>query len=202
MSAFATTSSGSHTRDRLLDAAEHVVTKRGASSLTLENVAAVADVSKGGLLYHFRTKEKLIEALVVRAVAHVDEALAAASASTEPGAFARAYLDVTVPVQPPPSDELSATGRLTAALIGAVSLNPAFLDPLRQAYVRWHQRLENDGIDPAAATAVRLAVDGWWMAMVLQLPPLSPSMHSRTRALLRQLTAPDGPKGRSGTSAG
>ncbi len=189
----ATTPSRSRTRDRLLDAAEQVLSERGATSLTLEAVALVADVSKGGLLYHFPSKEKLIEALVVRAVARVDEALAVASASTEPGAFARAYLDITVPTQPP-SPGVNASDQLTAALIGAVSLNPAFLQPLRDAYVRWQGRLEDDGIDSATATVVRLAVDGWWMAMALNLPPVSASIHRKVRAILEQLTVPETPK--------
>jgi AcrR family transcriptional regulator len=192
MAAPATTSSRGGTRDRLLDAAERVLSERGATALTLEAVALVAEVSKGGLLYHFPTKEKLIEALVTRAVARVDEGLAVASASTEPGAFARAYLDITVPARPPaPAPNAAAT--LPATLLGAVSLNPVFLRPLRDAYARWQRRLEDDGIDPATATVVRLAVDGWWMATVLDLPPLSASTHRKARDLLLRLTVPKEP---------
>ena len=51
----------------LLDAAEAVVARQGIANLTLEAVAAEAGISKGGLLHHFRTKDRLIEALVTRA---------------------------------------------------------------------------------------------------------------------------------------
>jgi AcrR family transcriptional regulator len=42
-----------NSREKLLDAAEVVVMERGANSMTLDAVAAQANVSKGGLLYQF-----------------------------------------------------------------------------------------------------------------------------------------------------
>ena len=56
----------SNTRDRILDAAEELVSTRGVSDLTLDAVAAGANLSKGGLLYHFASKEQLIIGLVQR----------------------------------------------------------------------------------------------------------------------------------------
>ena len=50
------------TRKRLLDAAAVVVRRDGAQALTLDAVAAEAGVSKGGLLYHFKTKRELLDA--------------------------------------------------------------------------------------------------------------------------------------------
>ena len=51
------------TKDRLLDAASTVVHRDGAQALTLDAVAAEAEVSKGGLLYHFASKRDLIDGL-------------------------------------------------------------------------------------------------------------------------------------------
>src|SRR3954471_24590620 len=56
----------SPTKDRLLNAAGTVVRRDGPRALTLDAVAAEAGVSKGGLLYHYGTKQELIEALVAR----------------------------------------------------------------------------------------------------------------------------------------
>jgi AcrR family transcriptional regulator len=50
----------------LLDAAEVIVTEQGAAHLTLDAVAERAGVSKGGLLYHFPSKEALLEGLMAR----------------------------------------------------------------------------------------------------------------------------------------
>lgn len=175
-----------HAYAKVLDAAEKVLLERSAAAFTLDAVAAQANVSKGGLMYHFRSKEALLTALVARAVTTVDDALADTAASTAAGAFTRAYLDITIPHTPAGPD---ATGHepVVAALTAAVALDPRLLAPLRDAYARWQERLENDGIDPAAATTVRLAVDGWWLAVLLGLPPLGADTHRRTRTLLDRL---------------
>ena len=52
--------------ERLLDAAERLVSEVGAGHLTLEAVARAAGVSKGGLLYHFPSKEALLQAMIDR----------------------------------------------------------------------------------------------------------------------------------------
>src|SRR5215469_14026355 len=59
-------------RDRLLDAAERVVAESGATHLTLDAVAKSAGVSKGGLLYHFPSKEALLEGMLSRHFQDVD----------------------------------------------------------------------------------------------------------------------------------
>ena len=54
------------TRERLLDAAARVASQEGYGAFTLEAVAAEAGTSKGGLLYHFASKELPIARLVER----------------------------------------------------------------------------------------------------------------------------------------
>lgn len=54
------------TRDRLLDAFELIIVGAGSRAATLDAVAAEAGVSKGGLLYHFHSKEALVDAMIER----------------------------------------------------------------------------------------------------------------------------------------
>src|SRR5690348_11094601 len=63
-------------RERLLDAAERVVAESGATHLTLDAVAKSAGVSKGGLLYHFPSKEALLEGMLARHFEDVDAEVA------------------------------------------------------------------------------------------------------------------------------
>src|SRR5205085_529152 len=56
----------SSTRDRLLDAFETLLVTAGSRSATLDAVASAADVSKGGLLYHFPSKDALVEGMLDR----------------------------------------------------------------------------------------------------------------------------------------
>jgi AcrR family transcriptional regulator len=166
------------TRTRLLDAAARVLLTTGAEQLTLAAVAAEAGVSKGGLFYHFPTKQALVAGMVDRLVGRFDAALAAAGHA--PGAATRAYLDGTVPAE----GGLPGADATTAALLGGLLVDPDALGPLRAAYARWQERLEHDGVDPAVATAVRLAADGWWLARLLDLAAPAPGLHERTRAAL------------------
>src|ERR1700730_14175005 len=55
-------------RESILQAAEDIVAKRGPAHLTLETAANEAKVSKGGLFYHFRSKEALLEAMIRRSM--------------------------------------------------------------------------------------------------------------------------------------
>jgi len=52
----------------ILTAAERVVLRDGVTCLTLEAVACEANLSKGGVLYHFATKEALIQAMLERLI--------------------------------------------------------------------------------------------------------------------------------------
>ncbi|NUR85316.1 MAG: TetR/AcrR family transcriptional regulator, partial [Nonomuraea sp.] len=134
-------------RERLLDAAAEVILGDGAEALTLEAVAHRAGVSKGGLFYHFPTKQALVAALVRRLTDAFDDALEAAG--DRPGDYLRAYLDATIPPEHTPA----AADGLTAALLAGALVDPAALAPLRERFTAWQERLVRDGVDPAAATA-------------------------------------------------
>ena len=53
-------------RDKVLTAFATIVVEQGESAATMEAVAAAAGVSKGGLLYHFGSREALVDGLVER----------------------------------------------------------------------------------------------------------------------------------------
>ncbi|WP_329086284.1 MULTISPECIES: TetR/AcrR family transcriptional regulator [unclassified Streptosporangium] len=168
-------------KDRLLDAAAEVLLSEGAESLTLEAVAQRAGVSKGGLFYHFPTKQALVIAMVERLTKAFDDALA--QAGNGPGDFLRAYVQATIPER---HTTTAPADRVTAALLAGVLVYPAGLEPLRERFAAWQARLTEDGIDPAAATAVRLAVDGWWAVRLLGLSEPGPELHERTRHYLME----------------
>ncbi|WP_437720176.1 TetR/AcrR family transcriptional regulator [Sorangium sp. So ce861] len=171
-------------RDRILAAAAVVVRRDGSDALTLDAVAAEAGVSKGGLLYHFASKEALVEGLVGALVADFDRRLAQLE-DGRPGSFTRAYLRATVEGEVP--------DRTSAALLAAVALAPHHLEPLRERYRAWAERLDRDGISPVDALVVRLAVDGLWMAELLGLDPPPPERRAEVIRRLEQLSEGRGP---------
>ena len=54
--------------DKILDAAQYVVAQDGAGQLTIDAVAERAGISKASILYLYKSKRALIEAIVRRAV--------------------------------------------------------------------------------------------------------------------------------------
>jgi AcrR family transcriptional regulator len=56
-------------REAVLDAAQKVVSRDGATGLTLDAVAAEAGISKASVLYDCKTKHALIEAVIERQLA-------------------------------------------------------------------------------------------------------------------------------------
>jgi len=66
----------SSSREKLLDAAADLISQGSVHELTLEGVAAAAGVTKGGLIYHFKTKDELVGAVVESYVREARDLLA------------------------------------------------------------------------------------------------------------------------------
>lgn len=167
--------SGDNTRKALLDAANRIVQERGVERLTLELTAQEAGVSKGGLLYHFPSKEALIKGMIQYYLDRFTEDFnAAAQQESEqaPGRWTRAYLYTTY-------EDNQRNPRMSSGLLAAVATNPALLFPMQQTFAKWVQLLEEDGIDPTIAQIIRLAVDGLWMVELFGLAPPAPEMREK-----------------------
>ena len=169
--------SGEKTRTALLDAANRIVQERGVEHLTLDLTAQEAGVSKGGLLYHFPSKQALIEGMIQYYLERFTADLNAAAQQEDPavaGRWTRAYLQTT-------SEDQQRNPRMSSGLLAAVATDPALLSPMQQTFAEWVKLLEQDGIDPVTAQIVRLAVDGLWMVELFGLAP--PDGETRDKVL-------------------
>jgi AcrR family transcriptional regulator len=149
--------SAAATRDRLLQATSHIIQTQGVERLTLDAVAKEAQVSKGGLLYHFASKEALVLGVIQYLMDDFDAAiaheLAQDNAPDSPGRWLRAYVKATFNYNSLPTT-------LISNLLSAVTLNPELLKPVQSQYDVWQQKLQASGLDPVRASLVRLAADG------------------------------------------
>lgn len=89
---------GARTRESLLEAGISVAERQGLSGLSVNRVVAEAGVAKGTFYVHFEDRAAFVDALHARFHARVQEAVAAATAGSPPGAErivrgAEAYLD-------------------------------------------------------------------------------------------------------------
>ena len=176
-------------REALLGAAATLVADRGYSALTLDAVGSAVGVSKGGVLYHFPTKEALVRALVEELAARFDADQSAAHDAdpVAPGAWTRAYL--TASSTPPQSESEHFTA---VALLAAVGYDPTLLQPIQDRYRAWAQRLDDDGLAGVDAHVVRLAADGLWTADLFGLAPPDPALRARIFARLAELASASG----------
>ncbi|RKW70422.1 TetR/AcrR family transcriptional regulator [Galactobacter caseinivorans] len=144
------------TRRLLLDAAERLIGERGLGA-SLEDIARAAGVSKGGLKYHFASKEELLKALAIdhslafraEVDAHLDPA------DQEPGRLLRAYVRSALS---PAVDTASSIERhgLMARLITVDSVR----EICGQEAQWWNEALGEDGFDPLLTDVVVAAADG------------------------------------------
>lgn len=162
------------TREVILKSANQIVKEQGFTSLTLDAVAKHAGVSKGGLLYHFPSKEALIGAMVL----HLTEIYAKqidehyqSTADHEPGAFLRSYISLNA-IEEYEKD-------MIFGILAAIASNPSLLEPIRKYEEHWQKRIENDGLDPIYATILRLASDALVINELLQVGQLDKEMKER-----------------------
>ncbi|MDD2237004.1 MAG: TetR/AcrR family transcriptional regulator [Kiritimatiellae bacterium] len=175
-----------NSREVILDAAEAVVQGRGALGLTLDAVAARAGVSKGGLLYHFPSKDALLEAMVARiarmARQHFTEELA-----KEPegrGRHAHVFLRMLLGGK---GSFFPLLQRMATPLFVAIAGNPELLAPMRAAYGELHQAMIQDGLPPERAWLILSALDGIKFWRILQFMEPSGLELKRLRILLERL---------------
>jgi AcrR family transcriptional regulator len=180
-------SNSSHTtRDNIIRAAHRLIRHKGIAHFTLDKVAEEAGISKGGLLYHFPSKEALARAINLFITDAFEELLnrelASSSDETEPGRWTRAYIKATFALKQEMMTDISA------ALLLLETSEPKYLTLLQEKYLYWQQQIENDKLDPILATLIRLAVDGLWFAELFDLSPPQEAERTRLMEALLSLT--------------
>lgn len=139
-------------REKVLDAFEAILIDEGERSATMDATARAAGVSKGGLLYHFGSKEALEAGLIARLGALVDEDVAAMESSPEgPVAF---FLRSSVMQNDPIDRVILAVARLAQG--GSAPAR----DALHEVREKWAAAIRPHAKDEASLDLVMLVSDG------------------------------------------
>ncbi len=169
-------------RERILDAASELVARSGGANLTLDQVAQIAGVSKGGLLYHFPTKEALLLAMGKRFLCSFETGRREARERLpdEPAADLKACVLGTLCR----SESRSAQG---AAILAAAANDPALVAMFRECLADvtaelsgWQGSFERKAI-------VSLAIDGLMLREALRISPFTPEQRDGVIHALLQL---------------
>jgi AcrR family transcriptional regulator len=165
-------------REAILAAAESVALRRGAAHLTLEAVAKEAGVSKGGLLYHFRTKETLLEGMIAYRIDQcvADRRKAEARFPRDNAALLKAIVEAGL-------DDNDPSRKFHAAALAATANNPRLLGPAKDHNKELFRELSRFQSFERASVVV-LAVHGLWLMETLQTSPLTKRQRSE---IIREL---------------
>ncbi|GHB06431.1 MULTISPECIES: TetR/AcrR family transcriptional regulator [Streptomyces] len=170
-------------RTQILEAAARVVEREGVKSVTFDSVAAEAGLTKGGLLYHFTSREDLVQAIHQHLADQWEAQMTAAA-----GRPAR---------EASPTERLTAYTRVTthsatrAELLFMLegSTTPEHAAPWGAVMERWAPPSPTtDAGDPVALDRfiARLAADGLWLYESLTAERLTPELR---RALAERITS-------------
>jgi AcrR family transcriptional regulator len=148
-------------RERILDALEQVVIRDGVASATLDAVCAEAGVSKGGLLYHFPSRDELFAGLHERLFASIDAEVA--EAPTGRDELVAWYLR-----HPAIDDTESGLYVAFIASVRADANDVVVADRLAELFDRFYVPLRT--LDDAALVAhVEMVSDGMFLRAILGL---------------------------------
>lgn len=168
-------------RQRVLDAARRIVEERGAGHLTFDMLAEESGVTRGGITYHFRTKEVLLKALIEADIADWSESTEALCADAAlPCPKARQMLGM---VRCSLADEDDAHKRFVSGMLSAAMTDPSLLDPVRThlkvSFADW--RWDDSDLERYLLLA---AADGLFWNQLLAINPLPPEARARLAALI------------------
>ncbi|MEL7537698.1 MAG: TetR/AcrR family transcriptional regulator [Pseudomonadota bacterium] len=168
-------------RKKILDAAKDIVMDRGSGALTFEELVEESGVTRGGITYHFRTKQELLTALVAQDLEQWEEIEAALRpADLEPEtadliAFLRSH-----------TSRREDKRRLVAGMMTAFTHDPPVLDPIRE-----HERerlADIDWTDQALAVQLlRFAAIGLFWSELFGCTELPPKVRKRLVEKLESL---------------
>ncbi|WP_028708478.1 TetR/AcrR family transcriptional regulator [Propionicicella superfundia] len=144
------------TRRALLDAAAAAIRRNGIHA-SLDEIAHEAGVSKGGLLYHFASKDDLLVALAQHHLAEFRHAMYSRidPADDRPGRLTRAYVRALLV---PMGDEASV--RDAIMLIGQLMTVGAVAELARADSEELYAELDADGLPEHVLMMVATSADG------------------------------------------
>lgn len=143
-----------NSREKILAAAADVARETGPGSLSLDAVASRAGVSKGGLLYNFPTKAKLMQGLVEDYLREFEQALESARTSDVSGESPlAAYIRLS-------ANDCEDTQPSASWIFSAIAEDPDFLAPIKTFKQQLFQRLKAETPSLKALLICFLAIEG------------------------------------------
>jgi len=167
---------------KILKAAREIVESSGAGALTFDEIARVSGVTRGGITYHFPTKDALLQGLLDNDMAQwrdSEEALTPTDIGCphqcELVGFIRSH-----------TSEDDSRRRFVAGMLSAAVHQPSLLDGCREEVRERYANTDwNDS--ELRAHVLRMASLGLFWDEIFQFQPMPPAVRRRFTELLEQL---------------
>jgi AcrR family transcriptional regulator len=170
-------------RESILQAAEEIVARRGPAHLTLETAANEAKVSKGGLFYHFRSKEALLEAMIRRSMELLESEHVKVAESLTGDRNGKLKANIIGTLR-----HLEGQRPVLTAVIAAIANDPKLVEPMRESIRKEFQELSKDLTLRTEDIAILfLASQGLLLMELLNLSFLTPSQVRRVTQRMLQM---------------
>ncbi|MFI5936835.1 TetR/AcrR family transcriptional regulator [Actinoplanes sp. NPDC051494] len=170
-------------RSRILEAAMRVIERDGVTAVTFEAVAAEAELTKGGLLYHFPSKEALLDALHEDLVTRWERAmlddLGKPAADASDAERRAAYIRVAA----------QASTRAELALMIDAAGRSERNAPWADVVDRWSPTPAEPDDAALDHLVARFAADGMWQNDSMGGAPLDPELRRRLLDRIIALTS-------------
>lgn len=147
----------------LIEAASRVILKSGVHSLTLEAVAIEAEVSKGGLLYHYASKDDLIKAMNMHVIGQFRDLIE--DELKEGMSYHQAYLRATLRSL----REINYIN-ISTSMLAAISNNRDILQLWREEYEVINDKLTKENYPREHTLMVHAICDGIWFSNLFNMP--------------------------------
>ncbi|KRB19882.1 TetR family transcriptional regulator [Mesorhizobium sp. Root695] len=142
-----------NSREKILAAAAEVARESGPGSLSLEAVASRAGVSKGGLLYNFPTKAKLMQGLVEGYLREFEQALDSARANDKDENPLAVYIRLS-------ANDCEEKQPSASWIFSAIAEDPDFMTPIKTFKQQLFERLKGETPDLKSLLVCYLAIEG------------------------------------------
>jgi AcrR family transcriptional regulator len=166
-----------HSKEIVLQAAERIVQTMGAGNLTFDNLVKESGVTRGGITYHFPTKDALMQALMQRDLAQWE----ASEAQLRPKNMQNERAADLIAVLRAMTQSSEDKRRFVGGMLTAATLEPELMQPIRDYHQERYGELKGTPRDINCLILEMAAAGIFWMDIT--------RCHEFTPAIRKKLVA-------------
>ncbi|OTG81956.1 TetR family transcriptional regulator [Acinetobacter sp. ANC 5054] len=166
-------------RQSILQHAMQLAAQKGVNGVSIQAVADLVGVTKGGVFHHFPNKQKLLESMVICLLEQLDVVIDRLIAEDDQsyGCFTRAYIEITLEKQI--HGLKHSWSAISMTMLTDKTFNEYWIDWLN-ARLQCHAETDAD----MELKILRYAADGIWLTMFTEVEDVS-----ETSVLKKELIA-------------